>query len=340
MKKSIFPFVLLLLLLSGCELRSTLEPTVPDYENPDYPDAIRGAVLINYCYAEDFAVSGNGYWVFAANRVRRYIDKTYVSDGPTSPGRIFYPASFPYTDRPNRLVASYFGDRLYCNFADRNSIYIIDTETMEETLLCESEDNITELYLDEFDESVIAVYFSIPQVDRFNGFTGELEGSCSLPWPPIHSSLSPDKKTLAVFGVPSYQTILIDLSTMSVISTVEVDHSVTTFSYSGDGNYLVFFIGGSYKPRVNRYRISDETWWGWQECNRFYTHSHPVPGTACVAACRHNHEWLSVINAENMVFAPPLECPGALWGVEASDSGERVFVMTRWLHRITVFHLD
>ncbi|MCK5841855.1 MAG: hypothetical protein KAH31_06795 [Candidatus Sabulitectum sp.] len=333
-------FAVFLAVISGCELRTTLEPTEPDYVNPSFPDAVRGAVKNNLCYAEDFAVSGDGYWVFAANRVRRYIDKTYVSEGPTSPNKIFFPESFPYTDRPNRLVASYFGDLLYCNFADRNTIYIIDTETMQETLLCEGQDNISELYLTEFDESILAVYFTEHLVDRFNALTGELEGSCVLPWPPIHSSLSPDKKTLAVFGVPAYEAALIDLATMSVIKTLDVGSAVTTFSYSGLGNYLVFFRGGNYKPAVNRYSLTDDKWWGWQECNRFYTHSHPVPGSESVAASRSNHNWLSVINAENMVFAPPLECPGNQWEVEASDNGQRIFVMTRWPHRIVVFHMD
>lgn len=340
MKICILSFVVFFLLVTGCELRSTLEPTEPDYVNPDYPDAIRGAVINNFCYAEDFAVSGDGYWVFAANRVRRYIDRTYVPDGPTSPYGLFTPESFPYTDRPNRLVASYFGDILYCNFADRNSIYIIETDTMQETLLCDGEDNIRELYLSKYDESIIAVYFTIPKVGSFNALTGTPEGSCSLPFTPVHSTLSPDKSTLAVYGAELRQVILIDVSTMTEIKRFDTGSTIVTFSFSGDGRYLVFFRGSSYKPAVNRYRISDGTWWGWQECNRFYTHSHPIPGSPCVAASRRANNWLSVINAENMIFAPPLECPGVIWGVEASDNGARLFVMTRWLHRITVFQFD
>ncbi len=332
--------MLISLFISSCELRSTLEPTVPDYVNPEYPHGIRGNIPINFCYAEDFAVSGDGHWVFAANRVRRYIDKTYVPSGGCNPYSVFYPLSFAYTDRPNRLVASYFGDRLYCNFADRNTIHVIDTETMAASVLCESADNISEMYLGELDEALIAVYFTIKQVDFFNATTGELEGTCSLPWTPIHSTLSPDKKTLAVYGAVLNQVVLIDVPSMSEKACFDTGHTVVTFSFSGDNKYLVFFIGSSYKPAVNRYSISDGEWWGWQECNRFYTESHPIPGTACVAACRDDHDWLSVLNAENMIFAPPLECPGTLWGLEVSDSGERMFVMTRWPHIIRVFQLD
>jgi DNA-binding beta-propeller fold protein YncE len=303
---AVLSVLFLLVSFSGCA--DALEPAGPgQYANPDYPSDMFGYAIIPETFEDGFL----------------HQERVYILDR-TSQSMISFSSTDPDLADPEFLVnkdtlvlgfqpgASCFdsnSETLFVSDASTNDIYRLSLSGGgEPQFLCSSESVITSLYPIENGSSLVVCFLGPEWLARkIDAVSGQVEKEYSTGWPITRAALSTDENRLLLSNSGREYLIEIDTDTILSTDTIPMPQRLGPFLYNTSGDIDVC-NQYTVKPRVYLLDGVTKSIMDVVECINPYKHCFLMPGTDVVLAPRRSDNRVSVLNTENMVFAPSIFC--------------------------------
>ncbi len=324
-----------ILICAGCV--DSLEPAgLAEYENPEYPSSLFGYAAINSQF------SGVFY----------YQERVFVLD-KTNQAAISFSVSDPNLEDPDSLVHkdtlqlgispgfSCFDESsasLYLSHSVSNDLYVMDITTTEPPrLLYENESIITSIFSVENGASIIICLLG-PEwaVKKINANTGAVENEFSASWPITRAAISVDDNRLLLSNSSMKYLIEIDANSFEKVDSIPMPERIGPFLYNTSGNIVVF---NQYTIRPSAYLIDGQS----KSVLNYIRTINPyktcflMPGTDVVLAPRRSDNRVSVLNTENMIFAPSMFCFSYPDLAISSPSNQNILVFCKSLGRAYVY---
>ena len=324
-----------LLLQVGCV--DSLEPAgLAQYENPEYPSDLRGYALVSSTFSDAFFHRGRVY----------VLDNTFqmMTSFSASDPNLAVPESLVVKD--TLLLGVSPGHATFCPekevlfFADysQNDIYRLDDiQSGSPSLVYSCESIVTDIFPVDNGNSLIICFLGPEWAARkIDSSTGEIQGEYQANWPINEASVSPDGSRILISNSSAKYLLEIDTETMQQTDSIPLPERIGTFIYNTSGN-IVVFNQYTIHPRVylldeNSREIIDIV-----ECINPYRVCSLIPGTDVVLAPRRSDNRISVLNTENMIFAPSIFCFNYAEMAFSADNGEIIIVLSDSPGRVYIY---
>lgn len=334
-------FLLLLIpaffLLCGC-----MDPISPagsgQYENPDYPDILRGYDPLPASIAGVFHTDHRIYIL-----VRDGLMYSFQDDDPY----LAIPESLVVKDTlllgitPGLTEFAPFIGTLFISNEITNDIYrLTDLRTGTPEFITGCESILTEMFSVDNGASLILCFLGPEWLARkVNAVTGEVQAEYSTAWPITRAALSTDGERLLLGNSGKQYLIELGIDNMQQIDSFPLPERAGPFVYNTSGN-IVVFNQYTIKPRVYLFDGQTKEILETIECINPYQSCSLMPGTDVVLAPRRSDNKVSVLNSANMVFAPSISCFSFPDMVFASENNELVIVVSDSPGRIYIYEND
>jgi hypothetical protein len=294
------------LLSAGCT--DAVEPAGPgQYENPSYPSVLFGYTAIPASSSFCFSYQGRVYVLNRTNQMS-------VSFSASDPN-LGYPDSTVEKDTlllgfsPGKASFDSNTEMLFVSDDVSNDIYRVPVVAGDAPVfLRQCESIVADLFAIENGNSLLICFLG-PEwlVRKINAFTGEVEGEFLTGWPISRAALSPDGERLLLSNSGKQFLIEISTSTMEMIDSIPLPERCGPFLYNTSGNIVVF---NQHTTSSRVFLIDGETKSILDVVETFnpYQYCSLMPGTDVVLAPRRSNNRVSVLNSDNMVFAPSIFC--------------------------------
>lgn len=291
---------------TGCV--DALEPAGPaQYVNPEYPSELFGYASIPANFTDGFFHQGRVYILDRTNQMM-----------------VSFSASDPNLAIPESLVVK---DTLQLGFAPGSSCFDRHTETLfishdvsndiyrlplagsgSPELLYQCESLITEVFTVNNGNSLLICFLG-PEwlVRRINSVTGDVEKEFSTGWPITRTALSVDGGKLLLSNSARKYLIEIDTESFIRIDSIPLPERIGPFLYNTSDN-IVVFNQYTIHPRVYLLHGNNKSILDVIECVNSYQYCFLMPNTDVVLAPRRSDNQVSVLNTDNMIFAPSIFC--------------------------------
>ncbi len=296
----------LLFLSSGCV--DALVPAGPaQYENPDYPSEYVGYALIPAQFTDGFCYQGRVYILDA-------LEQMMISFSASDPN-LAIPEEPAEMDTlllgfsPGKSCFDEFTETLFISTDDSYEIYRLPLfGGGSPQLLHQSESTVTSIFPVDNGESLLICFFG-PEwlVRKINATTGAVEGEYATEWPIGRAALSVDGSRLLLNNSAKSYIIEIDVSSLAKIDSIPLPERCGPFLYNTSGNVVVF-NQYTINPRVYLFDGETKSTLDVIESINPYKFCFLMPGTDVVLAPRRSDNRISVLNSDNMIFAPSLFC--------------------------------
>jgi len=315
----------LLVLYSGCV--DALEPAGPaQYVNPEYPSDLFGYAVIPPSFEDGFINQGRVYILeTAGNSMISFLSTDPNLAEPDSPVQ---KDTLVLGFKPGASCFDSNSETLFVSDARTNDIYRLSLSGGgEPQLICSCESIITSLYPIENGSSLVVCFLGPEWLARkIDAVTGQIEKEYSTGWPITMAALSVDRDRLLLSNSGREYLIEIDTDTFERTDSIPMPERVGPFLYNTSGDIVVFNQYTVY-PRVYLLdgvtrSVSDVV-----ECINPYKYCFLMPGTDIVLAPRRSDNRVSVLNTENMVFAPSIFCFGYADIVFSSPDNDCIVVL-------------
>jgi len=300
-------FVLLsLVLFSSCV--DALEPAGPaQYVNPDYPSDLFGYTAIPAMFEDGFIHQQTVYIIDRASQ--SVISFSSIDPNLANPDSLVRKNTLELGFLPGASCFDSNSETLFVSDGSTNDIYRLSLSGGGvPQLICSGKSIITSLYPVENGSSLIVCFLGPEWLARkIDAVTGQVEKEYSTNWPITRTALSVDETRLLLSNPGREYLIEINTDTFVRADSIPMPERVGPFLYNTSGN-IVVFNQYTIKPRV--YLIDGETRsiLDVVECINPYKHCFLMPGTDVVLAPRRSDNQVSVLNTENMIFAPSIFC--------------------------------
>ena len=323
---AVFVAMVFLLLQSGCV--DSVEPAGPaQYVNPDYPSDLRGYALIPSTFSDAFIDQGRVY----------VLDRTFqmmVSFSASDPN-LAIPESLVVKDTlllgipPSHAAFCPEKDVLFFAHDSNNDIYRLnDIHSGTPSLLYVSESIVTDILpVDNGNSLVICFLGPEWSARKIDSSTGEIQGEYQTNWPINEASVSPDGSRILLSNSAAEYLLEIDTETMQQTDSIPVPERIGTFLYNTSGDIIVF-NQYTIHPRVYLFDKDSREIIDIVECINPYRVCSLIPGTDVVLAPRRSDNRISVLNTENMVFAPSIFCFNYAEMAFSANDGEIIVVLS------------
>ena len=325
-------FFLTALFFVGC-----VDPVEPagsaQYENPEYPSELIGyaAVSVDFTGAFDYLDR-----IYVMNDNSELIESFSLDDPHLNMSSIpVEKDTLLLGFKPDAFCLDRSTGTLYLENRENYGVYRILLPDGEPELIRESQSIITSLHL--FGQSLLICYLGPEWLARkIDLVTGEIQGEYHTGWPITRTFLSQEENRL-ILSNPSKEFLLnVDPVTMNLIDTLHLDERTGPFLVNSQGNTVVF-NQNSIHPSV--YLFSGDTG---EELIQLptinsYRSCSLIPGTDIVIAPRRSENRISVLNTQNMIFAPSIFCIQYADLVFATQNGEYIIVLTDVPGRVYVY---
>ncbi len=285
-----------------------LVPAGPaQYENPEYPSDLLGYAVIPAQFTDGFIHNERVY-------VLDGINQTMISFSVSDPN-LAIPESLVVKDTlqlgfaPGVSCFDRYTETLFISNSVSNDIYRLPVSSSDPPeLLYQCESILTEIFPVDNGNSLLICFLG-PEwlVRRINAVSGEVENEFSTGWPIGRAALSVDGGKLLLSN--SARKYLFEIDTQSFIRTdsIPFPERIGPFLYNTSDNIVVF---NQYTIHPRIYLIDGDTRLIADviESINPYKHCFLMPGTDVVLAPRRSDNRVSVLNSDNMIFAPSIFC--------------------------------
>jgi len=297
------------------------------YENPAYSDELKGYF---FC-GEDpafaaFAAGGSSVvWISepANNRlwykdVSKAIVNPLICDTLTvdfSPGLIAVPPA---------------GDFIFVCSYNSNGVYAVNTETLKWERVFTNTSSVKTMQLSSDGNTLYLGSLGSPwhieavSTSNWSSITG-----VSMEWPVLRLALSPDNSLLAAGNSGLSEILLFDASDLSPIDTLFMPMRVGTMAFTSDSENLVVFDAASDRPLIVRMNVAtgEEEYRSTSYCS--YLENERIHGSNTLLLPRNQDESISVLNMDNMIFAPSIQQIDRINAVCVSLDGAYIVSVSR-----------
>ncbi|MCD4706620.1 MAG: hypothetical protein K8S62_02655 [Candidatus Sabulitectum sp.] len=299
-------FLLLILLHTGCV--DALEPAGPaQYENPDYPSDLSGYASIPTEFINGFIHQERVYILDRTNQMMVSFSASdpnlAIPDSPVLKDTLQLGLS------PGTSCFDRFAETLFISHYVSNDIYRLPfSSSGSPELLHQCESIVTDVFTVNSGNSLLICFLG-PEwlVRRINAVTGEVEKEFSTGWPINRAALSVNGDRLLLSNSGRKYLIEIDTESFNRTDSIPLPERVGPFLYNTSGD-IVVFNQYTIHPRV--YLIDGETRLVKDVIDSInpYKYCFLMPGTDVVLAPRRSDNRVSVLNSDNMIFAPSIFC--------------------------------
>jgi len=326
--------VLLSLYLAGCV--STNPAGTADYVNPVFADEQKGFF---YCGSGPFAA------VFVPNTAVVWISEP-------GNGRIWYKDVSEAVVNPNvcdtlnvdfspgLMAAPPAGNVVYVSHYNSNDVYSIDTEILKWNKVYTSSSSIKTMQLSSDGRTMYLGSLGIPwHIEAVSTLDWSQSASVTTEWPVLRMKLSPDNSLLAAGNSGRTDIYLYNAADLSVVDTLFMPMRTGTMAFSSDSRSLVVLDAASFRPYMIKVDLETGNEVFRSRPYNSYLANSSIPGTNTLILPRNQDYRVSILNTDNMVFAPSLLVDSRIGAVCCSDDGEYIVTVSRTTvpGRATVF---
>ncbi len=304
LRNCIFGIIVFSLVVSGC-IDENSPAGLAQYENPDYPSDFVGFASISTSFANIFSYSGRVYVVEDNTQLIESFSLTDPNlNDPQEPvlkDTVLLSHSF------GQSIFNIDDGLLYALESGSNDVYSVDISNGTSEFIASNSSYITGMFFG-YDGSLVLSYL-LPEngVIKLDKLTGNELGFCELDWAVSRSAMSPDGRSLLVNNSSKSFLLEIDVETMQIRDTLFLDERTGPFIYNTSNNIIVF-NQHSTSPNVALYNGSTKKLITRISTINPYKVCSLIPGTDIVIAPRRSENRVSILNTQNMIFAPSLEC--------------------------------
>jgi len=322
------------LLSSGCV--STNPEGLAQYANPFYADELKGFF---YCgqepYAAVFAHESSVVWISESGNNRIfYKDVSKAIVNPIVSDTLFVDFA------PGRMVSPPSGDNIYICSYNSNEIYMLNTESLGWIKVYTNSSSISTVQLSSDGETLFLGSLGSPwHIEAVSTADWTQAASISVEYPVSRLELSPDNSLIAAGNSGRTCINLFDAADLSPMDTLFMPMRTGTMAFTSDSRSLVVLDAASQRPYMVKVNLAT----GEEEFRsrpyNSYLKNCRIPGTDVLILPRNQDERVSVLNMENMIFAPSLELDSRAGAACISSDGDYIVTVSRTTipGRATVF---
>ncbi len=307
-----------------------------DYENPSYANQMKGFF---YCghdpFSAVFAPGSAVVWISepANNRIW-YKDVSKALVNPTICDTLIL--KFP----PGVLVAPPAGNEIYVSHSSSDEVYSLNTETLTYQKVYTNSSSISTMCLSPDGSILYLGSQGLPwHVESVSTSDWSQIASVSIPWSATRLNVSPDNSLVAVGNSVRTSVYLFNAGDLTPVDTLLLPMRLGTMAFTSDSKSLVVLDAASGDPiAVKINLVSGEEEYRSRPVNS-YLASARISGTNTLILPRNQHERVSILNMENMIFAPSIELDTRIGAVCTSQDGNYLVTVSRASTpgRVTVF---
>lgn len=331
-----FYFALILLLaMAGCE---SINPAgTAEYENPEYPSTYKGRF---YCGDSPF------HCVFAP------VSHTVWVSEPSN-GRLFY------RDVSKAMVNPYVSDTLYVRFspglmvapsggeyiyvAEKSGLDIYAVNTVDFTVerVYTTTASIYTMKLSGDDERLYLGSQGAPwHVESVSTSSWQLASSLPCDWPVYRLEVSPNDSLVAIGNSGREEIVILDGYSLAPLDTLEMPMRTGTMAFSEDSRALAVLDASSGYPHMVKVDIETGEPIFSSRPYHSYLINAVMHGTNTMLLPRNQDYAISVLNIENMIFAPSIPTEHRVSAVCVSHDNEYIVALSKTSApgKASVFH--
>ena len=333
LKNCFLGIIVFSLVISGC-IDQNSPAGLAQYENPDYPSDFVGFASISASFANVFSYNDRVYIVEDNTQL---IESFSITDpnlnNPQEPvlkDTVLLSHSF------EKSLFNFDNGLLYGVDSGTNDIYSVNILNGASEFITSNSSYITGMFFG-YDGSLVLSYL-LPEygVIKLDKLTGNELGFCELDWAVNRSAMSPDGRSLLVNNISRSFLLEIDVETMQVKDTLFLDERTGPFIYNTSNNIIVF-NQHSTSPNVALYNGSTKKLITCISTINPYKICSLIPGTDIVIAPRRSENRVSILNTQNMIFAPSLECTQYADLVFSTADGQTIIIATDSPGRVLIY---
>lgn len=323
---------LLLSLTPGCV--DSVEPAGPgQYQNPDYPSELIGYASVSAAFTGAFDYQGR---IFVMNQESNLMESFSLDDPNLNMSSIpVEKDTLVLGFTPGAFALDRASGTLFLESRDDYGVYGLQLPDGSPWVVKESQSIITGLHMS--DGALIICYLGPEWLARkVNPATGDVLGEFSTGWPITRTALSPDGGMLLLSNSGKEFLLIVDPETMSLEDTVHTPERIGTFLVNTEGN-IVLFNQSNIHPAVYLFsgQTGEELYFS-SIVNPYLTCS-LIPGTDVVIAPRRSENRVSILNSQNMIFAPSIPCFQYADIAFATEDSQNIIVLTDTPGRVYVY---
>jgi len=330
----ILTLCLTVLLYSGCVSTNPEGPA--QYANPSYADEIKGFF---YCgqapYAAVFASESPVVWISEPSNSRIfYKDVSKAIVNPIICDTLVVDFS------PGLMVSPPSGDNIYICGYNSNEIYMLNTESLGWIKVYTNSSSISTVQLSPDGETLFLGSLGSPwHIEAVSTADWTQTASVSTEYPVSRLELSPDNGLIAAGNSGRTYINLFDAADLLPVDTLFMPMRTGTMAFTSDSRSLVVLDAASQRPYMVRINLATgEEEFRSRPYNSYLVNCR-IPGTDVLILPRNQDERVSILNMENMIFAPSLESDSRAGAVCVSGDGDYIVAVSRTTipGRATVF---
>lgn len=313
-----------LLFLTNCV--SVNPAGTADYENPSYANEMKGFF---YCghdpFSAVFAPGSPVIWISepANNRIW-YKDVSQAVVNPLICDTLLL--KFP----PGVLVAPPSGNKIYVSHSSSDEVYSVNTETLVCQKVYTNTSSISTMCLSLDGSTLYLGSQGIPwHIESISTSDWSQIASVSIPWSVTRLNISPDNSLVAVGNSVRTSIYFFNAGDLSPVDTLLLPMRPGTMAFTSDSRSLVVLDASSGDPNVLKINaISGEVEYRSRSVNSYLINAR-IPGTNTLILPRNQDERVSILNMENMIFAPSIELETRIGAVCISQDGNYLVAVSR-----------
>jgi DNA-binding beta-propeller fold protein YncE len=322
------PYLVLLplLLQAGCGS----DAAGPGYTNPQVPDSLLCQVSLGSCPQFPCQAPGTDLF-FITNRMSQDITVVLGTDS-------FLPVdTILVGGEPRHIAASADGGSIYVTRYSSEYMLVLDTSGGAVTDSIAVGSAACGLEMSPGGEYLFIPSTAQNTVTKVRTSDNTVVSVLETEWAPLFSEILPGGDFMYL-GNDYLSTIAeVRTSDNTLARTLEVPGNPWLLLASADGSRLFAFDRDYDDPRFHVIRLSDGVVENTVRTTRRYHHGYRIPGTSTAILSRYWSDRVSVLNMDNLVFAPSIETGDEPAGVLVSEDGEYLLVVNSMSDDMYVF---
>ncbi|MCK5841900.1 MAG: hypothetical protein KAH31_07025 [Candidatus Sabulitectum sp.] len=332
-------FALIIIILSAIFVSSCVDSVEPagtaQYTNPEYPSLLKGYAVITSVFSGAFSLNGR---VYVLDGDAEIIESFSLSDprlnmNPSPVEKDTLPLGFD----PGDYALDRVSEVLYLEDAQGKDIYRIQLPDGTPELLYQNESFISELFLTEGNSNLVICFLGPEWMSRkIDVLTGSTLGEFETGWPITRAAMSFDSGKLLLSNSSKQFLLQVDVATMQLADTLHLLERPGPFIYNTSGDIIVF-NQYSIKPVVYLYDGNSGELLHELPATNPYQICDVIPGTDVIIAPRRSETRVSILNSDNMIFAPSIYCMQYADLAFSTQDGQTIIVLTDNPGRVYIY---
>lgn len=309
------------------------------YQNPAYPDVEKGYFFCGEDPADCvFAPGTHTVWISEASNNRLlYRDVSKAVVNPFISDTLFLDFS------PKLLAAPPSGSIIYVSKYSGNDIYTVDTQDLTFQRVYSSESSIYTIELSpDGSEMFIGSQGAPWHVESVSTATWEQIAYLGTEWPVYRLEISPDGSLAAIGNSGRQDIVILEASTLTPLDTLNLPMRTGTMAFLQNSTQLTVLDASSSRPFMIKLDLANGNEVFMSRPYNSYLVNTRINGTNTLLLPRNQDERISVLNMENMIFAPSIPVDDRIGSICCSYDGEYIVTVSKTATpgRATVFYYE